>query len=98
MDNSQDEFDLNTGVLLGQGSVFKGELSTAGRVIIAENAHVSGNISAKSMIVAGTFTEGDISVTGEFCLLSKAIVYCNLRAREISSESGAVFKGLFELL
>lgn len=98
MKNTLDEFDLNTGVLIGEGTVFKGELSTEGTVIIKENASVIGNVNAKDMVIAGTLTDSEAYIDGILCLLPKSVVYCNLKAREINSEPGAVFKGFFELL
>lgn len=98
MDNNLSGFDQEKDIMIGNNCSFKGEINSAGTVFVGESASVLGDINAESILVAGKITDGDITVVGEIRLLSKAIVYCNLKARKISSEAGAVFKGFFELL
>lgn len=98
MKDSLKGFDLDTDVFLGNNSVFNGEISTSGKLVIGETASVEGNIAAKTAVIAGKVIDSDIWVSDEVQLLSKAVVYGKLRTREIVSEAGAVFKGFFELL
>ena len=98
MDNNLSGFDYDKDIMIGNNCSFKGEINSTGTVFVCESASVFGDINAESILVEGKITDGDITVVSEIRLLSNAIVYCNLKARRISSETGAVFKGFFELL
>lgn len=98
MKRALEEFDLNTDVLIGSGSVFKGEVITEGAVIISAGASIVGNITAKTMIVAGSVTQGNIYVDRELRIIAGAVIHCDSKAGSLKSENGAIFNGCFELL
>ena len=73
-------------------STIKGTLVSDGTFILAKNAMVDGEITAKRVVVAGRFS-GTIQATGSVEIQTEAIVTADIHTPSLVIEPGAVFDG-----
>jgi len=94
--------------MIGEGTVFEGTLTSEsdvrisgrvegkldvkGKVIVAQDGHVDGQITAASLDVAG-HVHGEINVEERVVLKSSAVIEGNIQTRRIVIEEGAVYNG-----
>jgi len=94
--------------LLGQGSVFKGDIRvngmlrldgdftgtivSTGKVFISETARVESSINASSVVVGGV-VKGDITATDKVTVLSTGMVVGDIRTARLVAEEGVVLDG-----
>lgn len=71
-------------------------ISDGGSLTVGENAHVRGELKAKSIVVYGTVT-GNIAVTERCELKSSAELNGDLKAARMIIEEGAIFIGKSEV-
>jgi cytoskeletal protein CcmA (bactofilin family) len=71
-------------------------ISDGGSLTVGENAHVQGELKAKSIVVYGTIT-GNITVTERCELKSSAELNGDLKAARMTIEEGAIFIGRSEV-
>ncbi len=106
MSDFLDDISINT--IIGPGSFVKGSLSvpgflridgdvdgninTPGRVIIAENARIRGNIHAKSVSVGG-MVQGDIIAPEQVVVLSSGLVLGDILTKKIQLEENVLVHG-----
>ncbi len=104
--NFVDDISINT--IVGPGSFVDGSLNvpgflridgdvngninTPGRVIIAENARIRGNIHAKSVSVGG-MVQGDIVAPEEVIVLSSGLVLGSVLTKKIRLDEDVFFHG-----
>ena len=85
------------GTLTSDGTVnilgpFKGEIETAGRLIVGKSAEVSANIKAKDVQIDGV-VRGNIDAKGKVEIFSGGKVYGDINSYSLSIEEGAIFSG-----
>lgn len=96
------------GTLIGEGTVFDGDLSSPEalrvdgivngncnckmKMILGPNGEIRGNITAQSVIISGK-VDGDISVQGKLELLSTGKIAGNITASSLIIDEGAYFDG-----
>lgn len=94
--------------LIGQGTTFDGDLTSAETVridgvvngnctcekklILSSDGQVKGNITAHSVIISGR-VDGDITVQGKLELLSTGKIAGNIVAGSLVIDEGAAFDG-----
>ncbi|HZG55667.1 polymer-forming cytoskeletal protein [Paenibacillus sp.] len=97
-----------TDTLIGEGSVFEGNIKSqaslriegrmigdiecGGDVTIGENGKAQSNIAARNVVVAGV-VQGDITTRGTLTLTATGRLYGNLSAHSLVIAEGAVFQG-----
>lgn len=107
-ENYADDARTKVGTVIGEGTVFDGDLSSPEavrvdgiingnctcekKVILSAEAQVKGNISAQSVIISGK-VDGDIVVSGKLELLSTGKIAGNITAASIVIDEGACFDG-----
>ncbi len=69
-----------------------GDIETDGAVHISEKARLRGNVTAKSIIVAGIII-GDVTAKDGVKLLSSSAVVGNIISRRVQMEDRVVFHG-----
>jgi cytoskeletal protein CcmA (bactofilin family) len=74
----------------------EGEIDTDGVLNLGENANVSGNISAQSVVVRGK-VNGNISAKEKIDIKSKAELFGDIRAAKLTIEEGVTFVGKTEV-
>lgn len=105
---SDTEARVKVGTMLGDGTVFEGDLKAPEAVridgtvngnctcekelILGKNGHVKGNISAQHVIVSGR-VDGDIAAQGKLELLSTGKIVGNISARSLVIDEDASFDG-----
>ncbi len=103
-----DDAKTKVGTLIGEGTVFDGDLASPETVridgvingnctcekklILSAEGQVKGNISAQSVIISGK-VDGDIIVSGKLELLSTGKIAGNITASSIVIDEGACFDG-----
>lgn len=103
-----DEGREKVSTLIGQGTTFDGDLTSAEtiridgiingnctcdkKLILSSEGQVKGNISAQSVIISGR-VDGDITVQGKLELLSTGKIAGNIVAGSIVIDEGASFDG-----
>ena len=103
-----DDARTKVGTVIGQGTVFDGDLASPEAVridgiingnctcekklILSAEGQVKGNISAQSVIISGR-VDGDIVVSGKMELLSTGKIAGNITASSIVIDEGACFDG-----
>ena len=70
----------------------KGNLETDGNVIIGDNARLSGNLKAKSVIIGGIIL-GDVNAIESVKLLSNSVVIGDILSHKVQIDEKAVFHG-----
>ena len=107
-ENYADDARTKIGTMIGEGTVFDGDLSSPEAVridgiingnctcekklILSAEGQVKGNISAQSVIISGK-VDGDIVVSGKLELLSTGKIAGNITASSIVIDEGACFDG-----
>ena len=71
---------------------FKGVIQVAELVTIGPSADVEADIKATSAIIGGTI-KGNVHVSKRLELEEKAVLFGNLKARELVINEGAMFHG-----
>ncbi len=80
-----------------------GDVSCTGAVIVAEGAHITGGITAKSALIAGSVVSpsaqnpSTIKIEGAVILQSTARVMCHVEAGALETSIGAVVEGMLSL-
>ena len=70
----------------------KGELEAADTVTIGSEGNISGNISARDIVVGGR-VDGSLNASGKIVLESNSVLDGDLKANRLVIEEGAVFNG-----
>lgn len=70
----------------------KGELEAADTVTIGSEGVISGNISARDIVVGGR-VEGSLNASGKIVLEANSVLGGDLKASRLIIEEGAVFNG-----
>lgn len=70
----------------------EGEVTSDGSLTVGENAHVSGEIKTKSVVIFGK-VQGNIAVTERCELKSNAVLEGDIIAGTLAIEEGATFMG-----
>lgn len=83
--------DLTSVNLSIEGTVH-GDITTDGRVVVAEGAEVEGTIRAQTIRVAG-YVEGHLLATEHLVLCPSATVHATLEAEILEVQPGADFTG-----
>jgi len=88
------------GRLTGAGDLriegeIEGDVKVGGALELGEGASVTGNISARSVVVDGSLT-GDVNAEGAVVIRASARVSGNMNGSEIALEEGASFTGRIE--
>lgn len=107
-DAYMDDSKTKVGTLIGEGTVFDGDLaspetiridgiingncSCEKKLILSAEGQVKGNIAAQSVIISGK-VDGDIVVSGKLELLSTGKIAGNITASSIVIDEGACFDG-----
>lgn len=107
-DAYMDDAKTKVGTLIGEGTVFDGDLaspetiridgvingncSCEKKLILSAEGQVKGNISAQSVIISGK-VDGDIIVSGKLELLSTGKIAGNITASSLVIDEGACFDG-----
>lgn len=97
-----------TDTIIGEGSVFEGKItseagiriegqisgdvSCSGDVTVGKNGVVKSNISARSVILAGT-VHGNVTAKEKLTIMSTGHLHGNTSAQSLIIEEGAVFHG-----
>lgn len=71
---------------------FEGQIETKGHLLIAEGAHLTGEVIAGNIDVEGT-VKGNLTSTGKVCLTSSARLEGDLHTARLEVADGAVFVG-----
>lgn len=103
-----DEGREKVSTLIGQGTTFDGDLTSAEtiridgvingncscekKLILSSEGQVKGNITAQSVIISGR-VDGDITVQGKLELLSTGKIAGNIVAGSLVIDEGASFDG-----
>lgn len=103
-----DDEKTKIGTMIGEGTVFDGDLSSPEAVridgvingnctcekklILSAQGQVKGNITAQSVIISGK-VDGDIVVSGKLELLATGKIAGNITAASIVIDEGACFDG-----
>lgn len=103
-----DEGREKVSTLIGQGTSFDGDLTSAEtiridgvingnctcekKLILSSEGQVKGNITAQSVIISGR-VDGDITVQGKLELLSTGKIAGNIVAGSLVIDEGAAFDG-----
>ena len=103
------ENDMTVNSLLGNGSVFKGDIKvtgiiklagdfsgtieSTGEVFISESARVESSIKARSVVIGG-MVKGDITATDKVTVLSTGIVMGSISTSRLIAEDGVVLDGV----
>lgn len=103
-----DDSKTKIGTLIGEGTVFDGDLSSPEalrvdgivngncnckmKLILGPNGEIRGNITAQSVIISGR-VDGDISVQGKLELFSTGKIAGNITASSLIIDEGAYFDG-----
>ena len=103
------ENDMTVNSLLGNGSVFKGDIKvngiiklagdfsgtieSTGQVFISESARVESSIKATSVVIGG-MVKGDITATDKVTVLSTGIVMGSITTSRLIAEDGVVLDGV----
>lgn len=85
------------GELKGDGTLmllghFEGEISLTGALHVGPDSHVDANITAASIVIAGT-VRGNLSVEGRVEILPTGSLTGNLKSGSFSAADGASVKG-----
>lgn len=107
-DNYTDDARTKVSTLIGEGTVFDGDLTSPEairidgvingnctcdkKLILSAEGQVKGNISAQSVIISGR-VDGDIVVSGKLELLSTGKIAGNITASSLVIDEGACFDG-----
>lgn len=88
------------GRLSGEGDLridgeIDGDVKVGGSLELGQTATVSGNLTAKSVVIDGSLT-GDVESQGPVVIRSSARVAGNMSGSEIALEEGAAFSGRIE--
>jgi len=73
-----------------------GDISSKGKVIVANSAKIKGNITAAEVDMAGTF-KGNIKSTSRVTLRSNARVDGDIQTKTIVIEEGGIFNGALKM-
>jgi cytoskeletal protein CcmA (bactofilin family) len=73
-----------------------GDISSKGKVIVANSAKIKGNISASEVDLAGVF-KGNIKATTRVILRSNARVDGDIQTKSIVIEEGSIFNGALKM-
>lgn len=73
----------------------EGSVDNARHVVVGENGHVVGNLTAKTIILSG-LVEGDVCADN-VQIFSSAKVQGDIRAKVLTVEGGAAIKGKLEV-
>ncbi len=89
-----------TGALHSEGNVYLygtvgGDLSARGAVIIGPEAHLEGNLTCASAVVAG-LVEGNVAAR-QVTVLSGGRILGDVRAEQLATEEGASLEGVVTL-
>ena len=87
-----------TGELIDQGTLridgaFSGTIRSEGDLYVGAEAEVTASITAQNATIAGK-VRGDMLIAGKLELLSTASLHGDIKAKTLSIEEGAEFKGL----
>jgi cytoskeletal protein CcmA (bactofilin family) len=101
--------DISINSILGQGSVFKGnlkingftridgdldgDLETTGKVIVGENARIKGNITAKSVTVDGGIVKGNIIAPEFVTIHSNSAIIGDIQTRRFNADDNIILNG-----
>ena len=107
-DSCNDDARTKIGTVIGEGTVFDGDLSSPEairidgvingnctcdkKLILSAGGEVKGNISAQSVIISGK-VDGDIVVMGKLELLATGKIDGDITASSIVIDEGACFDG-----
>ncbi len=107
-DSYADDAKTKVGTLIGDGTVFDGDLASPEtiridgvingnctcekKLILSATGQVKGNITAQSVIISGK-VDGDIVVSGKLELLSTGKIAGNITASSLVIDEGACFDG-----
>ncbi len=107
-ENYMDDSKTKVSTLIGEGTVFDGDLTSpetiridgvingnctcSKKLILSADGQVKGNISAQSVIISGK-VDGDIVVSGKLELLSTGKIAGNITASSLVIDEGACFDG-----
>ena len=89
--------DMNFKYSLKINGSFIGNIETSGFLIVGEGALVEADVSADSIVVAGT-VNGDIYARERVEMLSTGRVYGNIKAKKIKISDGVIFNGRCEMI
>ncbi len=76
---------------------FKGDIITTGRIVIAKEARVEGNIKCASALILGQ-VRGNIVALESLTLKIPAHIKGNILTRKIYIESGVVIDGVYKIM
>lgn len=101
--------DISINSILGQGSVFKGDLKingftridgdldgnleTSGKVIVGANARIKGNITAKSVTVDGGIIKGNIVAPESVTIHSTSAIIGDIQTRRFNADDNIILNG-----
>ncbi len=101
--------DISINSILGQGSVFKGnlkingftridgdldgDLESSGKVIVGENARIKGNITAKSVTVDGGIVKGNIVAPDFVTIHANSAVIGDIQTRRFNADENIILNG-----
>lgn len=74
------------------GGTLDGDLTSGGKIMIAEGGRVEGEVRAEAADVAGE-VDGELTVDGLLVLRSSAVIRGDLTTEKLVIEDGAVFTG-----
>lgn len=86
---------LNVQGALRVDGKLEGSVDNARHVVVGENGHVVGNLTAKTIILSG-LVEGDVCADN-VQIFSSAKVQGDIRAKVLTVEGGAAIKGKLEV-
>jgi len=73
-----------------------GEVHTDGSLLLGENAHVTGNIDAQTVVVRGRIN-GNINAREKIDIKSKAELFGDIKSAKLVIEEGVTFVGKTEV-
>lgn len=76
---------------------FKGDIVTAGRVVVASEARIEGNIKCASAFISGQ-VRGNIFALESLTLKKPAHIKGNILTREIYIEPGVIVDGVYKIM
>lgn len=76
---------------------FKGNIITTGRIVVAKEARIEGNIKCASAFIHG-HVKGNISALESLSLKLPAHIKGNILTRKIYIEAGVIIDGIYKIL
>ncbi len=86
------EGDIKATGIVRVDGTLQGELETQGDVIVGEKGKVEGRVKGRNITVAGKI-EGDVMSEGKLHLLSTGLIYGDLDINTLIVDEGSQFEG-----